>query len=224
MKPGAAGRARDFRDRSEARRLPRWSVSRFLLSGLLCLGSAACANSGDALASETQNHWDIEFGRPVALGEEWVFLYWLHNESDSVISLTEVSVRGHPWGASGVGIGSVVEGVRFKVGTTGMPGGIYSTYPPSIRIGKRCRAFEPQHVGGHTMAPGEAAMVLLHLRTIGQGHFETAGITVSYAQDGRRFTELIPLKLSGDISRDGKELEPDEGEAECLPRGGQVLP
>lgn len=180
-----------------------------------CLPHIGGPRTGDALDQVYGTLFGIA---PMPPGSRvgWLGLF-LHNVSDAPIFLEEVQPNG-------VGVGTVIRVVKMQAspnlgyqgGVHGIPGGIYVTDPPVMRLGGVCHRPKLLPLEGFRLSPGQEMRVWIVIEAVGPGRFRVPSHTVTYRQHGITYQQVVPVGYESAVEVGAAPLPIPPWERRCL--------
>lgn len=149
---------------------------------------------------------------PMRPGQRIGFLaVGLDNTSHQAITLRSVVVRGP-------GIGTVARVTQVAiVPPSGVPGMLYDTDPPTLRLGDgRCHTGPLVPVAGYQMKPGGRAWLWEVFEAVRPGRWWVPSHSFTYTQDGTTYREVVIQADYGSVRQSATRIEPSNLETPCL--------
>ncbi|HEY7281513.1 MAG TPA: hypothetical protein VID47_07970 [Actinomycetota bacterium] len=158
----------------------------------------------------------------VHVGQEFTnAVVLLRSESDSPVTIRKVTFTEPR------GVGTVVK-VEHVMATPvskndDWPVRVWSSYPPTAKIGGMCRSMPLQPVVGATIPPHGAARLVVLFRALKAGDYFIDGQAVSYevgSGSGRTTGSItLPNRFIGTVTPTGGTVSPDPIEQACAQLG-----
>jgi hypothetical protein len=115
------------------------------------------------------------------------------NQSDDTVTLREI----RPVKTGGLGEAGAL--LRVLVGDASFVGGWYSTMPPVVRDGGKCRVQNLKHVEGFRVRAGGEKHIAVWAKALQPGEFRIEQLEIIYQQGERLYSQIDTYSIVGTV-------------------------